>query len=162
MLYSTDIRFFVLYDQNRSEVVHGYHPNATISVAANTLPSRSFQAQELSKSRSSRPNPVSFQQWTDLPGRNFFRSCTTIQQRVDTLKSPMDMDDLMKWLTTKVPKTKHPIDDASKWSIDAWYPDVTNDRIAAVVQGEFQELPSQTYRSFTRTFILGAAPDGSM
>lgn len=132
-------RFFPLWDNNRAEAIDFYHPEATISISANTLPSRSAQATELAKSRSSRPQPVSFEAWVTLPGRNFFRSCTTVEQRVKTLKSPMDQAELLRWLTKSVPDTKHPLEDASKWSIDAWYFDTNNDRISAVIQGEFQE-----------------------
>jgi nuclear RNA export factor len=131
--------YFTLFDANRAEVVHGYHPEATISIAANTLPSRSLQQTAVSGTRTRRPAPVSFEAWTNLPGRNFFRTCTTISQRVKTLKSPMDMEDLLLWLNKKVPKTNHPLEDSSKWCIDAWYFDTSNDRISAVVQGEFQE-----------------------
>lgn len=154
--------FFLLWDTDRNEIVHAYHPEATVSIAANTLPSRSFQATEVSRSRSTRPQPVSFESWVNLPGRNFLRSCTTIEQRTNTLKSPMDMPEFVRWLTKSVPKTKHPLEDASKWCIDAWYFDETQERISVVIQAEFQELPSGTYRSFTRTFILGAAPHGSL
>lgn len=132
-------RFFPLWDNNRAEVFDFYHPEATMSISANTLPSRSAQALELAKSRSSRPNPVSFEAWVTLPGRNFFRSCTTVEQRVKTLKSPMDRTEFLRWMTKSVPDTKHPLADASKWSIDAWYFDTNNDRISAVIQGEFQE-----------------------
>ncbi|TXT05944.1 hypothetical protein VHUM_03705 [Vanrija humicola] len=152
--------FFTLFDNNRAELVDFYHPKATLSIAGNTLPSRSAQALEVSKTRSSRPAPISFEQWVSLPGRNFFRTCTTIEQRTNTLKSPMDRDALLTWWN-KVPRTKHPLADPSKWSFDSWYFDDNNDRISAVIQGEFQELPSGTYRSFTRTFILGAPPAGS-
>lgn len=153
--------FFLLFDTDRNELVHAYHPEATVSIAANTLPSRSYQATEVSRTRSTRPPPTSFEAWVTLPGRNFFRSCTTIEQRTNTLKSPMDRDELVRWFNKSIPHTRHPLEDAAKWCIDAWYFDDNNDRISAVIQGEFQELPSGTYRSFTRTFILGAAPQGS-
>lgn len=152
--------FFTLFDNNRTELADIYHPEATLSIAANTLPSRSAQATDVGKTRSSRPAPVSFEQWVNLPGRNFFRTCTTIEQRTNTLKSPMDREALLTWWK-RIPRTRHPITDASKWSFDSWYFDDNNDRISAVIQGEFEELPSGTYRSFTRTFILGAPPAGS-
>ncbi|BEI86932.1 hypothetical protein CcaverHIS002_0702780 [Cutaneotrichosporon cavernicola] len=153
-------KFYTLFDANRAELIYAYRDDATISISPNTLPSRSWQASEVTASRSQRPAPVSFEAWTSLPGRNFFRTCTTIEQRTATLKSPMDKDELIRWWNTRVPRTEHPLTDASKWSIDAWYFDDNQDRISAVIQGEFKELPSGTWRSFTRTFILGApAPD---
>lgn len=129
-------------------------------MSPNTLPSRSFESKDVAATSRSRPKQVSFEAWVNLPGRNFFRGCTTIGQRQHTLKSPMDRDDLMTWLK-KIPGTQHPLTDASAWSVDAWYPGNDTDRICAVIQGEFQELPSGTYRSFTRTFMLVAAPAGS-
>jgi nuclear RNA export factor len=153
-------KFYTLFDANRSELFYAYRDDATISISPNTLPSRSWQAAEVNATRNQRPAPVSFEAWTSLPGRNFFRSCTTIEQRTATLKSPMDKDELNRWWTQRVPRTEHPLTDASKWCIDAWYFDDNQERISAVIQGQFKELPSGTWRSFTRTFILGApAPD---
>lgn len=129
----------MLFDANRAETLYGYNNDATISIAANTLPSRSFQSSEVNRSRGARPAPISFEAWVSLPGRNFFRSCTTIEQRTATLKSPMDQEELLRWWSKRVPKTEHPLSDASKWSIDAWYFDDNQERISAIVQGEFQE-----------------------
>lgn len=137
-------RFYTLFDANRAELVYAYRDDATISISPNTLPSRSWQATEVNASRGSRPAPVSFEAWTGLPGRNFFRTCTTIEQRTATLKSPMDKEDLLRWWNTRVPRTEHPLTDASKWCIDAWYFDDNQERISAVIQGEFKEREFKT------------------
>lgn len=98
-----------------------------------------------------------------------------------TLKSPANQEDLLRWWTKSVPKTKHPLEEEGKWCIDAWVLDGegVNTKLCAMIEGEFQEsefslafllpscaqnglsVPSGTYRSFSRTFILGDAPVGS-
>jgi len=93
-----------------------------------------------------------------------------------TLKSPTDPEELQRWWTQAVPRTQHPLDDPSKWSIDGWVLDGsgTDTRICAMIQGEFREckssnleialmaVPSGTTRSFTRTFILADAGQGTL
>lgn len=97
-----------------------------------------------------------------------------------TLKSPTDPEELQRWWTQAVPGTQHPLDDPAKWSIDGWVLDGsgTDTRICAMIQGEFREcesiyfifdvmtllmaVPSGTTRSFTRTFILADAGQGTL
>ena len=84
---------------------------------------------------------MQFTPWTELPGRNFFRTATSIEQRLRTLKSPTDQTELIRWWTTAVPKTRHPLDEAGKWCIDAWVLDGegVNTKLCAMIEGEFQE-----------------------
>ncbi|KAK4687923.1 nuclear RNA export factor, partial [Tremellales sp. Uapishka_1] len=154
--------FFPLFDSDRSRLLPGYAPNATISVSANTLSSRSYQHTDIEKSRSSRPNPVGFGKWTELPARNFFRNPTDVKTRMLTLHSPVNQDDLMEFWR-RIPETQHPLEDAGKWLMDTWVVDGSGmeSKICAVIQGEFRELPSGTYRSFSRTFILAISPENS-
>jgi nuclear RNA export factor len=58
-----------------------------------------------------------------------------------TLKSPTDAEELLRWWTQAVPRTAHPLDDPTKWSIDGWVLDGsgTDTRICAMIQGEFKE-----------------------
>lgn len=97
-----------------------------------------------------------------------------------TLKSPTDTEELQRWWSESVPKSQHPLDDPSKWSIDGWVLDGsgTDTRLCAMIQGEFREctlfqpgdaepeadpsVPSGTYRTFTRTFILVDAGQGTL
>lgn len=96
-----------------------------------------------------------------------------------TLKSPTNQEELLRWWSQSVPKTKHPLEDPRKWNIDAWVLDGTgvDTRLCAVIEGEFLEsefgcssvvleqaltiVPSGTFRSFSRTFILADAREGS-
>ncbi|RSH91777.1 nuclear mRNA export, poly(A)+RNA binding protein [Saitozyma podzolica] len=155
-------KYFPIFDSDRGALLPAYAPTATISVSANTLISRSLQAQEVARSRSSRPNPVPFEPWTNLPSRNFFRGANSVETRMKTLKSPTDQAELLRWWRA-VPQTKHPLEDPGKWCIDAWVLDGegVETKLCAMIQGEFQEMPSGTYRSFSRTFILADAPQGS-
>jgi nuclear RNA export factor len=97
-----------------------------------------------------------------------------------TLKSPTDTEELQRWWSESVPRTQHPLEDPSKWSIDGWVLDGsgTDTRLCAMIQGEFREceliqaeasrseaettVPSGTYRTFTRTFILADAGQGTL
>ncbi|OXG17982.1 nuclear RNA export factor 1/2, partial [Cryptococcus neoformans Ze90-1] len=138
-------------------------PNALISIAANTLTSRSAQQQIVLKTRLDRPNPVPFEPWINLPSRNFFRNATSIHQRMETLKTAADPAQLAEWWEKAVPRTEHPLTEASKWCFECWVLDSEGGhvRLCLMIQGQFRELPSGTYRSFSRTFILVEAPEGS-
>ncbi|KAK8853149.1 hypothetical protein IAR55_003850 [Kwoniella newhampshirensis] len=156
-------KFFALFDNDRNATLIGYAPDALISISANTLPSRSFLQQDVQKTRSNRPQPVSFEAWTNLPSRNFLRNVSSIKQRMDTLQFASDPERLLRWWNKNVPKTRHPLEDAKKWCIESWVLDGegVDVRLCLMVQGEFEEMPSGTYRSFSRTFILVDAPQGS-
>ena len=90
---------------------------------------------------------VSFAPWTDLPSRNFFRTATSIDQRMRSLKSPADPVELIRWWTKAVPRTKHPLEEADKWCIDAWVLDGegVDTKLCAMIQGEFQESGFTVY-----------------
>lgn len=156
-------RFFPCFDNNRTECLPAYAPNALISIAANTLTSRSAQQQIVLKTRLDRPNPVPFEPWINLPSRNFFRNATSIHQRMETLKTAADPAQLAEWWEKAVPRTEHPLTEASKWCFECWVLDSEGGhvRLCLMIQGQFRELPSGTYRSFSRTFILVEAPEGS-
>ncbi|ORX40664.1 hypothetical protein BD324DRAFT_14152 [Kockovaella imperatae] len=157
-------KYFPTFDNDRASILPAYAPNATASVSSNTLISRSWlQQNDVMATRSQRPKAVGFDAWTSLPGRNFLRTATSIDQRMKTLKSPMDSQEFLRFFSTAVPKTKHPLDDSTKWCIDAWVlgGEGVDTRLCAMIQGEFQEMPSATVRSFSRTFILADAPQGS-
>ncbi|WRT70302.1 uncharacterized protein IL334_007300 [Kwoniella shivajii] len=156
-------KFFTLFDTDRNAVISGYAPNALISISANTLPSRSANQTEIQKTRQNRPQPVPFEAWTNLPSRNFFRGTTSIKARMDSLQSPADAERLLRWWNKAVPKTKHPLTDPSKWAFDTWVLDgeAESTKLCLIIEGEFEEMPSGTYRSFSRTFILSPAPAGS-
>ena len=134
-------RYFPLFDNDRAQLIPAYADNATISISANTLISRSVMQKKVADTRHLRPNPVSFEAWTNLPGRNFLRQATSIDQRMRTLKSPMDQTELLRFWGKAVPKTNHPLDDASKWCIDLWVLDGqgTETKICAMIQGQFEE-----------------------
>lgn len=139
------IRYFSLFDNDRAQCLAAYIPNATISISSNTLRSRSVHYDQVQKSNDTRAKPASFDVWTALPGRNLFRGIDKVEQRMRTLKSPTDPEELQRWWTRAVPKTQHPLDDPSKWSIDGWVLDGsgTDTRICAMIQGEFRECESR-------------------
>ncbi|WWC91628.1 uncharacterized protein L201_006574 [Kwoniella dendrophila CBS 6074] len=156
-------KFFTLFDNDRSAAITGYVPNALISISANTLHSRSAAQIEIQKTRGNRPQPVPFEAWTSLPSRNFFRGTTSIKARMDSLHNPADSERLLRWWNKAVPRTKHPLSDPSKWCFDTWVLDGEgeNTKLCLMIQGEFEEMPSGTYRTFSRTFVLSPAVPGS-
>ncbi|RXK37779.1 hypothetical protein M231_04935 [Tremella mesenterica] len=155
-------KFFPLWDTSRALLIDGYSPNATISISVNTIGSFSALADDVRATRATRPPSSSYDRWSNLPSRNLFRGKSA--RTADALKSPADREGLLKWWNDNVPQTRHPLEDASKWNVDAWVLDgegVTT-RLCAMITGEFQELPSMAYRTFSRTVILVDAPEGSM
>lgn len=68
------------------------------------------------------------------------RHATSIEARMATLKTTALPNELMAWWN-RIPATEHPLEDASKWGIDAWAVDEFpgGATAMAVVQGEFQE-----------------------
>ncbi|OCF38158.1 nuclear RNA export factor 1/2 [Kwoniella heveanensis BCC8398] len=156
-------KYFTLFDNDRNSIIPAYAPNALVSISCNTLPSRSLHQVEIQKTRSNRPQPVSFEAWTSLPSRNFFRGVTSVKQRMETLQTPADTERLLRWWNKAVPKTKHPLTDPTKWNFETWVLDGEGEstKLCLMIQGEFEEMPSGTYRSFSRTFILSPVPSGS-
>lgn len=132
-------KFFPLFDNDRSAVVQAYAPQATMSISANTLPSRSFAAVERSKVNPT-PTPT-FEPWVKLPSRNMTRHFHTQEKRVATLHSGADVGELTNFLKNKVLGTRHPVADASKWCVEGWVVGGEGEmtRLCAVVRGEFEE-----------------------
>jgi hypothetical protein len=156
---NTHGRYFPLFDSDRAQCIAAYAPNATISISSNTLRSRSVHYDWVQRTRDTRVVPASFDRWTALPGRNLFRGVDKVEQRMETLKSPTNPEELQRWWTQSVPPTKHPLEDPSKWSIDGWVLDGsgTDTRLCAMIQGEFREckLPSaivQEHRLTSSTY----------
>lgn len=161
---ANDGRFFPLFDNDRKSLLPAYSPQATISISVNSLRSRSYLAEEMRKAPRARPNSAPFEAWQVLPSRNFLQpSAKSIDQRMRSLKSPMEQAELLRWWDKAVPKTQHPMSDLSKWCIDAWVLDGEGleTKLCAMIEGEFAEMPSESLRSFSRTFILADAPQGS-
>jgi len=140
-------KYFSLFDTDRAQCLSAYIPTATISISSNTLRSRSVHYDHVQRSSDTRAKPASFDVWTALPGRNLFRGIDKVEQRMRTLKSPTDPDELLRWWTQAVPRTQHPLDDPAKWSIDGWVLDGsgTDTRICAMIQGEFKECESTRF-----------------
>lgn len=144
-------------------------------MSVNTLMARSYLASKVNRGGSSDPR---FQPWYSIGLRNLFRGNNSVAERTKTLKSPMRADDLLT-MWKDMPVTRHPLTDASKWNFDTWIldGDGADTKVCAVLQGEFEERkcslavygdlsliaigPSGIQRSFSRTFILTSAAEGS-
>lgn len=66
----------------------------------------------------------------------------------------------------KLPQTKHDLEKAGSFTIDAWHMEgvraVGDTGVIIVVHGNFTELPKNSSRSFDRTLIIWQNPQGQM
>lgn len=130
-----------MFDTDRKSLISAYSPNATISLSINTLYARSLIGSKLNRNGVGQGNQGQrFDVWTQLPLRNMFRGSTTIAQRMNKLRSPMNEAELLL-LWRNMPGTRHPLTDASKWNFDTWILDGEglDTKVCVVVQGEFEE-----------------------
>ncbi|KAG8895923.1 vacuolar transporter chaperone, partial [Tulasnella sp. 403] len=157
-------RFFIAMDTARDSLIDVYAPNATFSYAmTSTIPPRA----RIKKYHTEMPfqRALTWDGWL-AQSRNLSRM-RAINHAMKTLHtSPVAIVAALKAL----PETRHPINEASKYMIDAWLVDhVVSPAISApngtalfaTVHGEFVELPHKGVRSFDRTFILVPAAEGS-
>ncbi|KAJ2753877.1 nuclear mRNA export, poly(A)+RNA binding protein, partial [Coemansia sp. BCRC 34490] len=150
--------FFSLYDGNRAGLADIYSPAAQFSLMVDsTQPTSAF-------ARSSADS----QKHIDLSAyiRNS-RNLTRIkshQKRISTLASGHMA---VMQAITELPTTHHPVDEAQKFSFDAWEVQVPSSgsppQVLAmvVVHGEFLETLTQNKLSFDRTFVLAPSSPGS-
>lgn len=139
-------RFFPLWDNSRQALLPAYAPSATFTISANPTPSRSLIATNVETTRHERPRSAPFTSYVELPSRNFLRAATSIETRMETLKSAAQPDKLVEFWK-KVPGTVHPLTDGTKWAFDSWILDEWVDgasgeaRASAIlsIEGEFQE-----------------------
>lgn len=158
------MRFFPLYDNQRSALIDAYDPNATFSFSANTsIPTRArIEGFHHSKEM---PNQRKLEWAPWLNGgkggsRNLSRMAGGGEKLVKTLH--VGGEEAVKAMV-ELPSTKHDVSSApEKFCVDAW--PISHAGATALfmtLHGQFTELPSEGIRSFDRSFILAPAADGS-
>ncbi|KZS94226.1 NTF2-like protein [Sistotremastrum niveocremeum HHB9708] len=155
------LRFFAAFDADRSSLRPAYAPNATFSVSANTAIPIRARIEGLHTSPDY-PNQTKLTWSGWLPNhRNLARYRDDSRSFVSLHTSG---DDIISNFQ-KLPSTKHDLSKPENICLDAWpVPNMLPDNGAVLfitLHGQFAEEPTQGVRSFDRSFVLAAAPDGS-
>ncbi|KAK9899643.1 NTF2-like protein [Cystobasidium minutum MCA 4210] len=171
------VKFFAVFDSDRSQLHLAYVPNATFSLCVNTaIPERARRLQHLSPEAVAKQRALSWgtylgstydaaskasKQQDENLSRNFLRMKST-QRREETLKVGPEA---IVQLASKIPGTSHPLTDSSKFVVDTWQHPGSSaefpDTLFVSVHGEYNEHPSLAARSFDRAFILAPTPAGT-
>lgn len=156
--------YFARYDQDRAQLAPVYSANARFSFALNSSPPPRARAERLMHTMPHQKELV-LDRYIDLGSRNILRSHNTKA----LLRNLHHGASAIVAFLQRLPKTTHPLHDASKFVVDAWVlPNVdvhaftaANEQPDALlyitVHGEFAEAPSQGLRSFDRTFVVAPA-----
>ncbi|KIP04393.1 hypothetical protein PHLGIDRAFT_31380 [Phlebiopsis gigantea 11061_1 CR5-6] len=158
------MRFFPLYDNQRSALIDAYHPSATFSFSANTsIPVRAriegfHHSKEMPNQRK-----LEWAPWL-TGGLGGSRNLSRVGGREDKVAKTLHVggEEAVKAMVA-LPSTKHDVGGSpEKFCVDAW-PTPYADGIALFMSlhGQFTELPTEGIRSFDRSFILAPAPEGS-
>ncbi|CED84783.1 mRNA export factor TAP/MEX67 [Phaffia rhodozyma] len=162
-------KFFPLFDNSRISLAPVYLPTSTFSLTISTnVPHRV----RYGTVNDHLPNQKSLT-WKAYTAhsRNLMRM-SKLADRITRLH--VGGDDILKAfvgdkskngkdVVEGVPFTKHPIDQADKWSVDS-FPierEGATPLLMVNVHGEFEEMPSMGMRSFDRSFILSPSPPNS-
>ncbi|EGN98717.1 hypothetical protein SERLA73DRAFT_181326 [Serpula lacrymans var. lacrymans S7.3] len=158
------MRFFPMFDDQRSNLVDVYHPTATFSYSINTVIPTRARMQGLHSSKEL-PNQKKLEWAPWLSGgsggsRNLSRMGGGMDKMVNSLH--IGSEEVLRSMMD-LPKTKHDVAGASeKFCVDAWpVGQGEGMNLFIAVHGQFTEAPSQGVRSFDRSFVLAPAPPGS-
>lgn len=161
-------KFFTLYDSDRSQLSEAYAPLAQFSFCVNVAPPPRARAAGFLHTMPHQKE-LSFERYQDVGNRNLMRVHTP---KTRHLSLHHGVGSILACLR-KLPKTSHPLNDASKFVVDAWV--LPNNVIGARlkgeerpdallyinVHGEYAEAPSQGIRSFDRIFAVAPVPPDS-
>ncbi|KAI3481760.1 hypothetical protein L1887_55607 [Cichorium endivia] len=133
-------KYFTLYDTDRSQLGEVYAPQAQFSYCLNVVPPPRARAAGFLHTMPHQKE-LTFDRYQDLGNRNLMRVHAPKMRNQSLHHGPGSILACLK----KLPKTSHPLTDASKFVVDAWY----------------AEAPSQGIRSFDRTFAVAPVPPSS-
>ncbi|ORX48971.1 NTF2-like protein [Piromyces finnis] len=134
------VKYFTLFDTNRVGLLDLYDDNALFSLSINNnIPSW--------RKRFERGNMSNWKAYD----RNFK---STRQSLRDNLLSK-GKNAIIQTIA-KLPSTKHPLEDNSKFIIDSWQINVAPQQILIYlnISGEFKEVDVKLNKSFSRTFLI--------
>ncbi|SAM80643.1 related to mRNA export factor mex67 [Ustilago bromivora] len=161
-------KFFMLYDTDRSQLTEAYAPLAQFSFCLNVVPPPRARAAGFLHTMPHQKE-LNFDRYQDNGNRNLMRIRTPKVRHQSLHHGAGSILACMK----RLPKTSHPLNDASKFIVDAWV--LPNNAIGARlkgeerpeallfinVHGEYAEAPSQGVRSFDRLFTVAPTPPDS-
>ncbi|KAJ1028629.1 hypothetical protein NDA16_001795 [Ustilago loliicola] len=161
-------KYFMLYDTDRSQLSEAYAPLAQFSFCLNVIPPPRARAAGFLHTMPHQKE-LNFDRYSDNGNRNLMRIRTP---KVHHQSLHHGAGSILACLR-RLPKTSHPLNDASKFVVDAWV--LPNNVIGARlkgeerpeallyinVHGEYAEAPSQGIRSFDRTFAVAPTPPDS-
>uniref|UniRef100_V5EB83 mRNA export factor MEX67 n=2 Tax=Kalmanozyma brasiliensis (strain GHG001) TaxID=1365824 RepID=V5EB83_KALBG len=161
-------KYFTLYDTDRNQLSEAYAPLAQFSLCLNVIPPPRARAAGFLHTMPNQKD-LSFNRYQDIGNRNLMRVHAP-KMRNQSLHH--GVGSILAALR-KLPKTSHPLNDASKFVVDSWV--LPNNVIGARlkneerpeallfinVHGEFAEAPTQGIRSFDRTFAVAPTPPDS-
>ncbi|SJX61774.1 related to mRNA export factor mex67 [Sporisorium reilianum f. sp. reilianum] len=161
-------KFFMLYDSDRNQLSEAYAPLAQFSFCVNVVPPPRARAAGFLHTMPHQKE-LNFDRYQDNGNRNLMRVHTPKNRHMSLHHG---VGSILACLR-KLPKTSHPLNDASKFVVDAWV--LPNNVIGARlkgeerpeallyinVHGEYAEAPSQGIRSFDRTFAVAPVPPDS-
>ncbi|KAF9223914.1 NTF2-like protein [Gyrodon lividus] len=155
------VRFFPLFDDQRTALLDAYHPSATFSFSINTaIPARA----RIQGLHSQLPNQrkLDWSVWLNGGSRNLNRigGGGGLDKAFNSLH--LGSEAAIRAMSA-LPKTKHEISGSpEKFCIDAWpVGQGENLKLFISLHGQFIEEPSQGIRSFDRAFVMAPAPPGS-
>ncbi|KAJ2160365.1 nuclear mRNA export, poly(A)+RNA binding protein [Coemansia sp. RSA 552] len=150
--------FFGLYDGDRSSLANAYDPSALFSLMVDTTaPTSTF----------ARSNPHSQKRVDFSAYIRVSRNLSRVKGHQKRIRSLVVGKAAVVQFITQLPATQHPVQDAQRFSFDAWQTNVdygnqqTRPVAMVAVHGEFTEQPSQNVVSFDRIFALAPASPGS-
>ncbi|PWZ00567.1 NTF2-like protein [Testicularia cyperi] len=161
-------KFFSVYDTDRSGLSEVYAPLSQFSYCTNVVPPPRARAAGFLHTMPNQKD-LNFDRYQDVGNRNLMRvNSPKIRQQYLHHGSGAIIACLKK-----LPGTSHPLNDATKFVVDAWV--LPNNVIGARlrgeerpeallyinVHGEYAEAPSQGIRSFDRVFAVAPVVPGS-
>lgn len=136
------IKYYTLFDTNRIGLLDLYDDNAvfSLSVNHNSPPWRKYYERGDNMSN-----------WKAFD-RNF--KTTTRQSNRDNLL--IKNKNAIIQTIAKLPSTKHPLEDDSKFIIDSWQINISPQQVLIYlnISGEFKEVDIKLNKSFSRTFLI--------
>ena len=160
--------FFARFDTDRAALRHAYSSTACFSFNLNSAAPPRARAARLVHTMPKQKS-LTLDRYIDLGSRNILKSHNT----KSLLRSLHQGPDAIIAVLLRLPRTTHPLNDPSKFVVDAWVlpnvdvqariaPDNCPDALLFIcVHGEYAEAPSEGVRSFDRTFLVAPAMPGT-
>ncbi|KAF5342152.1 hypothetical protein D9611_001419 [Ephemerocybe angulata] len=155
------VRFFEVFDTQRSTLMDVYDPQATFSFSVNTtIPERARVQGLLYSKEFPNQRDLKWNTWLASGSRNLNRISGGLDKNLKALH--VGSEDVIKTFEG-LPATKHDIGGPpERFCLDAYpVPLGTGTGLLLAVHGQFAEVESKGVRSFDRTFVLAPAPAGS-